>query len=36
MASSLFNLVNNLVEGIHKNKCKTENDDKKWKMCEIN
>ena len=35
MASSLSNLVNNLSEGLHKTKCKSEHDDhddtKMWK-----
>ena len=35
MASSLTNLVNNLAEGIHKNKCKYEHDDKKCGTCGI-
>ena len=35
MASLLFNLVNNLVEGIHKIKCKYGQDNKKRETCGI-
>ena len=35
MASSLLILVNNLVEGIHKIKCKYRHDDKKCETYEI-
>ena len=35
MASSLSNFVSNLDEGIHKNKCKYEHDDKKCETCRI-
>ena len=35
MASSLSNLVNNLAQGIHKIKCKYEDDNKKCKTCRI-
>ena len=35
MASPLSNLANNLVEGIHIIKCKTEHDNKKSEMCVI-
>ena len=35
MASSLSNLVNNLVEEIHKIKCKNEHDNKKCETHEI-
>ena len=35
MASSLSDLVNNLSNGIHKNKYKYGHDDKKIKMCVI-
>ena len=35
MASSLWNLVNNLSEGIHIIKCKYGNDDKNGKACRI-
>ena len=36
MVSSLSNLVNNLSEGIHRIKCKFEQDDKNVKQVEIN
>ena len=35
MASLLSNLVNNLVEEIHKIKCKYGYDDKKFEICRI-
>ena len=35
MARSLSNLVNNLVEGTHKIKCKYGNDDKTCEKCRI-
>ena len=35
MASSLSNLVNNLCEGIHRNKCEYRYDDKKCETCKI-
>ena len=35
MENSLSNLVNNLSEGIHRNKCKFEHDDKKCETCKI-
>ena len=35
MASSLWNLVNNLSEGIHIIKCKYGNDDKNGETCRI-
>ena len=35
MASSLSILVNNLAEGIHKNRCKNEYDNKKCEMYRI-
>ena len=35
MASSLSNLFNNRVEGIHKIKCKYGHDDKKYENCRI-
>ena len=35
MASSLFNLVNNISEGIHRIKCKYGHDDKKCQNCGI-
>ena len=36
MASSLWNLINNFSEGIHRIKCKFGHDDKKCKICRIN
>ena len=36
MAISLLNLANNLVEGIHKIKCKYEHDDQNVKVAELN
>ena len=35
MASSLSNLVNNLAEGIYRNKCKYGHHDKKCETCGI-
>ena len=35
MARSLSNLVNNLAEGTHKIKCKSEQDNKKFVACRI-
>ena len=35
MASSLSNLVNNLLEGIHQIKCKFGNNDKRCEKCGI-
>ena len=35
MASSLSNLVNNLLEGIHIIKCKYTHDDRKWETCRL-
>ena len=36
MARSLPNFVNNLAEGIHKIKCKSEHDNKKCERVELN
>ena len=35
IASSLSSLVNNLSEGLHRIKCKSEHDDKKYGTCGI-
>ena len=35
MASSLSNLIKNLLEGIHIIKCKFGRDDKKWETCGV-
>ena len=35
MENSLSNLVNNPSEGIHRNKCKVGQDDKKCETCKI-
>ena len=35
LVSSLSNLVNNVAEGIHKIKCKYEDNDKKCETCGI-
>ena len=35
MASSFWNLVNNLPEGLHRIKCKLGHDDKKYETCGI-
>ena len=36
MINLLWNLANNLAEGIHKIKCKSKHNDKKLKLVELN